>query len=375
MSIRKIGTNRVFYLVVLGIALTGSAQVAVSWLHWPPVACYAAVAAVELGAVTLSVHGDKRRRKGERAIAARLLSAAVAVGGVAMNLLGHQHRPGQAAFFAGMSALGYLVWLIDSGARRRDQLRAEGRLPQPRQTYSLADWLTKPGLVIEARHLADETPTLGRAGSLRAATAARVEAERTAAADAAEKTRRAAIAAVVHRDVAATKDKLAADLAVAALNFEAIGAGIHSAVDNAAIAGRYAAALGAAVAGSVAVPAAVEGAPRAAQVTPPEVLEEAPVSPASVPLTGDVLPAQGESFKPLPRPVRAAMARAAMAADPTLPQPAIAAGLGVKPRTLRNDLAGDSGSFPVVTKSGKDAADKGPKNGRPFGFGETEMKS
>lgn len=375
MSIRKIGTNRVFYLVVLGIALTGSAQVAVSWLHWPPVACYAAVAAVELGAVTLSVHGDKRRRKGERAIAARLLSAAVAVGGVAMNLLGHQHRPGQAAFFAGMSALGYLVWLIDSGARRRDQLRAEGRLPQPRQTYSVADWLANPRLVIEARHLADETRSLGRAGSLRAATAARVEAKRAAEAETAEKDRRAAIAAVVYRDVAATSDELAAALAVAALDFDAIGAGIHSAVDNASIAGRYAAALGAAVAGSVAVPAAIETAPEAAKEEAAESPVEAPVSPAVPPLSGDVLPARRRQPVVATTDEAATITRLAQAAGDPIPPERIAAIVGRSDRTIRGYRQPDTAAYPVVPVRGKSAADKAPETRSAMGFQAPEVSS
>lgn len=347
-----------FYAAMAAIALYGTSDGIVRALNAPRWLAVGLAGAVELLAAALFAFADWRRTdKGERAIAARLLSAGVAIGVAGFNYYIHQGVIGQISLFVGASLAAYCVVVLHTEARRRDRLREKGKLPEPRQTYSIANWLASPRLVIEARHLADETPSLGRAGSLRAARAARAAAAR-----------RAAIIAVVHRDVAATEDRLAANLAVAALDFEAIGDGIHGAVNNAAVAGRYAAILGAAMGGPVALPAEIIQAPEAAVKATPEVPAEAPVSPATVPLAGEVLPAQDESVKPLPRPVRAAMARAAMTADPTLPQPAIAAALGVKPRTLRADLAGDTGSLPVISTGGKGAAEKAPKNGNAVGF-------
>jgi hypothetical protein len=174
-------TNRVFYVVVLGIALTGAGLAAAKWLQWYEPFAFAAVAAVELGGVALSVHADERRRLGERAIVARLLSATVAAGAVAVNWFGHKDHVGQAAFFAGMSALGYMVWLIDSGARRRDALRASGDLRRTAPVYGPVQWIRHPGLTRRARLLALADRSLGRSGSLDAARRA-VKAERRQAA-------------------------------------------------------------------------------------------------------------------------------------------------------------------------------------------------
>ncbi len=163
-------TNRIFYFVVLGIALVGSGQAAVHWLGWTPVSAFLAVAAVELGAVALSIHADRRRQLGERAIAARLLSAAVAAGGVAINYFGHRaDHFGLAVFFAFMSALGYCVWLIDSGARRRDQLRLSGDLAPTAPAYGAVQWVSHPALTYRARQLALRDKDLGLYGSLAAA--------------------------------------------------------------------------------------------------------------------------------------------------------------------------------------------------------------
>src|SRR5262249_44685985 len=97
-----------FYTAVAVIALAGQTGAAVEWLHWWPLFALAAVAAVEFGGIVLSAYADHRRRLGERAWAARALSAAVAAGAVAVNWLGHHDRL-QGGFFAGMSGLGYLV--------------------------------------------------------------------------------------------------------------------------------------------------------------------------------------------------------------------------------------------------------------------------
>jgi len=182
------------------------------WLHWWLPAAVAAVAAVELGGVVLSQHADERRRIGERAIAARLLSLAFAAGAVAVNWFGHATTsPGQAAFFAGMSAFGYAVWLIHSGARRRDQLRAVHKLPEVPPAYPLTQWLRHPWLTRRARGLALAGTSLGLYGSLNAARA-QVRAER----------RQAAIARVLHRKIEASADATTAEIAVTVFDLDEI---------------------------------------------------------------------------------------------------------------------------------------------------------
>lgn len=208
-----------FYAVVALLALAGQAGAAVHWLHWPLVTAVAAVAAAEFGGIVLSAYADHRRRLGERALSARALSAAVAAGAVAVNWLGHADHL-QGGFFAGMSALGYLVWLLHSGARRRDQLRATGNLPPVPPVYGARAWLRHPGLTRRARALALEHPSLGLYGSLDAARTA----ERT-------QRRQAAIAALLRRKLAAGRDRLAGEIAVTVYDLDVIAARLASSAD------------------------------------------------------------------------------------------------------------------------------------------------
>jgi hypothetical protein len=207
-----------FYVATALIALAGQTGAAVEWLHWWPPFALAAVAAVEFGGIVLSAYADHRRRLGERAYAARTLSAAVAAGAVAVNWLGH-HDQLQGGFFAGMSALGYAVWLLHSGARRRDQLRATGDLPPVAPVYGWL-WLRHPGLTRRARALALADATLGLYGSLAAARTA-VRTER----------RQAAIAALLRRKLAAGRDPLAAEIAVTVYDLDLIAGRLAAGAD------------------------------------------------------------------------------------------------------------------------------------------------
>src|SRR5689334_22823942 len=91
-----------FYATVALIALAGPRIAAHEWLGWPLVFAVPAVAALELGGIALAAQSDVRRRLGERAVAARVLSAAVAVFAVVFNWIGHTDHM-QGGFFAGMS--------------------------------------------------------------------------------------------------------------------------------------------------------------------------------------------------------------------------------------------------------------------------------
>lgn len=210
---------RAFYLTVLLLALAGQSLAATEWLGWPLLLAIVAVAAVEFGGVVLSMHADQRRQLGERAAAARILSAAVAAGAVAVNWFGHDDRM-QGAFFAGMSALGYLVWLVDTGARRRDQLRAARMLPPTPPAYGM-QWLRHPGLTARARRLALETPDLGLYGSLAAATA-QAKAER----------RQVALATALRRKVVtALKDPVMAEIATTTFDLDEIARRLAASAD------------------------------------------------------------------------------------------------------------------------------------------------
>lgn len=208
-----------FYAVVVLIALAGQTGAAVTWLHWPLLTAVAAVAAVEFGGIVLSAYADHRRRLGEHALSARTLSAAVATGAVTVNWLGHSDHL-QGGFFAGMSALGYLVWLLHSGARRRDQLRAAGTLPPTAPVYGLTQWARRPALTRRARAIALADPSLGLYGSL---TAARAQAR--------TERRQGAIAALLRRKLAAGRDQLAADIAVTVYDLDEIAARLAAAAD------------------------------------------------------------------------------------------------------------------------------------------------
>jgi hypothetical protein len=192
-----------FYVVVLAVAWVGQFLAAVNWLgvHWFVAAL--AVSALELGGVALAARADYRRRLNETAIGARLLSAGVAGFAVAFNWLGHSEDRRQALFFAGMSALGYLVWLLNSGDRRRDQLRAEGKLPSPPPSYERWQWVKEPLVTWRARAMAKADPALGTYGSLAAARAA-IRVER----------RTRSISKVLRRKLTAAVDPTTADIAV-----------------------------------------------------------------------------------------------------------------------------------------------------------------
>ncbi len=202
-----------FYLVVLLVALAGQVSGAVETLGIPLAAAVPAVAALELGGIVVLANADVRRRLGERAVASRLLSVAIAASAVTFNWLAHKnHLLG--GFFAGMSALGYLVWLMHTENQRRDRLRVKGDLPPTTPAYELAGhWLRHPWLTIRARALAKADPRLGLYDSL-ASARAEIRRER----------RQAAISKVLHRKIKSAVDPKTADIAIAVYDLDEIAA-------------------------------------------------------------------------------------------------------------------------------------------------------
>jgi len=117
---------RVFYAVVLILALFGQSSGASSWLipqdanevqrflYWLLV--FAFVAVLELGAVVLLRRAETQRRAGQRAWIAILTAIALALGAAALSWAGHWgpviHEQIQAWAFAGSTLLGVIVWAI-----------------------------------------------------------------------------------------------------------------------------------------------------------------------------------------------------------------------------------------------------------------------
>ncbi|MEU8158827.1 hypothetical protein [Micromonospora parva] len=211
--------RQVFYVLVLLVALVGQVAGAVQTLGVPVAVAVPAVAALELGGVVVMANADVRRRLGERAIGSRLLSAAIAAGAVTFNGAAHpDHLAG--GFYAGMSALGYLVWLMHAGNQRRDRLRVTGGLPPTPPAYEVfGHWICHPAITARARSIA-KADGLDLYESLAAA--------RTAIA---RRRRDAAIAKVLHRKIRAAMDPTTADIAVRVYDLDEIAARLAATAD------------------------------------------------------------------------------------------------------------------------------------------------
>ena len=182
-----------FYTAVAGTAAVGQVSAAVHWLEWPLPAVVPVVLVVEAGGVVMAARADERRRRGETAYAALAMSAGIAAGGTALNYIGHL-AAGQviaAYVFGGLTACGYLIWLIDAGYRRRDALRAAGVMPPPRPSYGLRRRLLHPRLARLARTLWIRDQDRARRGYIHPSEAMTVE----------ESWQLAELAAVVRREI------------------------------------------------------------------------------------------------------------------------------------------------------------------------------
>ncbi|MDG6107510.1 hypothetical protein Daura_48925 [Dactylosporangium aurantiacum] len=288
--------RQLFYFVVLLVALAGQVSGAVEALGIPLLWAVPAVGALELGGIVVLANADVRRRLGERATASRVLSAAIAGFAVAFNWMAHENKL-MAGFFAGMSALGYLVWLMHTENQRRDRLRATGDLPPTTPAYEVVGhWIRHPWITLRAKNLAKADARLGLYSSLAAARAEKRKEVRTKA-----------IAKVLHRKIRAAVDPTTADIAVAVYDLDEIAVRLADGADYDGLTALIAADLAPARLASDARVISVvdEPAPRPAitetaqepveeQLTLPEAAE-AP-APAPVPAAGPV-PA------PAPEPV------------------------------------------------------------------------
>jgi hypothetical protein len=332
-----------FYVVVLLVALAGQVSGAVEALHIPLVWAVPAVGALELGGIVVLANADVRRRLGERAVASRLLSAAIAAGAVAFNWLAHaNHLLG--AFFAGMSALGYLVWLMHTENQRRDRLRVKGDLPPTTPAYEVVGhWLRHPWLTQRAKSLAKANARLDLYESL-AAARAEVRRER----------RQAAISKVLHRKIRSAVDPTTADIALAVYDLDEIATRLADNADYAGLTSLIAADL---APERLAVPpasrgrrgrSAIQATPLPAQLTPAPELAPAP-EPAPTPeLTQAPEPVPGTDLVPVTE--RAVTERPA-------PEPAESRA-PVLPPDLRRDLRRDVET--IMSGSRQSGADRNP---------------
>ncbi|GIF02013.1 hypothetical protein [Paractinoplanes rishiriensis] len=151
-----------FYLIAAAGSSVGQIWVAVTTPPWPDtiawwwrallVLPFAVV--IDLGGVVTAAFADTRRRLGENATGWRLLSAGSAVLAVAINVIGHHHTPYLAAVFGGLGVFAYTVWPLHSAARRRDALRAIGKLTDTAPVYGLIQWWREPAVTRRACALA-----------------------------------------------------------------------------------------------------------------------------------------------------------------------------------------------------------------------------
>lgn len=220
-SVRRTSYMRqLFYVVVLLVALAGQVSGAVEALGIPLLWAIPAVGALELGGIVVLANADVRRRLGEKATASRILSVAIAAFAVAFNWLAHDNKL-LAGFFAGMSALGYLVWLMHTENQRRDRLRATGDLPAVTPAYEvIGHWMRHPWLTLRAKNLAKADPRLGLYSSIAAAKAEKRKEQRTGA-----------IAKVLHRKIRAAVDPTTADIAVAVYDLDEIAVRLADGAD------------------------------------------------------------------------------------------------------------------------------------------------
>jgi hypothetical protein len=111
---------------------------------------------IDLGGVVTSAFADERQRLGEAATMWRLLSAGAITVGVAINIIGHHDVVYLAVVFGGLGIFAYCIWLGHSAARRRDALRAAGKLADTAPDYGFAQRRREPEVTRRASILAVE---------------------------------------------------------------------------------------------------------------------------------------------------------------------------------------------------------------------------
>ncbi|WP_410814863.1 hypothetical protein [Micromonospora sp. 067-2] len=152
----------IFYAIAALGSTIGQIWVGVQNPPWPDtlpwwwraafVAPFAIV--IDLGGAVTAAFADWRQRLGEAAYGWRILSAATVTVGVTTNIVGHADVAYLAVVFGGLGVFAYAIWLMHSAARRRDALRASGKIADTAPVYGLAQWWREPAVTRRARSLA-----------------------------------------------------------------------------------------------------------------------------------------------------------------------------------------------------------------------------
>jgi hypothetical protein len=284
-----------FYAVAAMGAVLGQTWVAVGHLPWgSAVPFWARVAAVlpfalclELLAMALAALADERMRLGERAYGFRTFSAAVAAVAVGIQVVGHWPDVYWSGVFGVLSASAYLLWLLHSAARRRDALRAAGKLADTAPDYGLWRRVRHPVWTARAAELARQGRVDGSSGRWRPL--GLFESLRAAQLVMADEKRRPAIAGAVEQVVRDDqRDPRMAEVAVRTLDLDRLAAELAGRVDYGAWADRLAPAVTApspisAVTAAVPSPDAVVTAPTPSPPSP-VVAARLPSAALTVPL-------------------------------------------------------------------------------------------
>jgi hypothetical protein len=239
-----------FYGVAAAGAVIGQTWVAVGHLPWGSgVPLWARVAVVlpfavclELLAMALAAMADERMRLGERAYGFRVFSAAVAAVAVGIQVAGHWPNVYWSGVFGVLSSSAYLLWLLHGAARRRDALRAAGKLADIAPAYGLWRRVRHPVWTARAAELAREGRVDTAGGRWRPL--GLYESLRAAQVVMGDEKRRPAIAGAVEQVVRADqRDPRMAEVAVRTLDLDRLAAELADRVDYGAWADRLAPAV------------------------------------------------------------------------------------------------------------------------------------
>jgi hypothetical protein len=153
-----------FYAIAALGSSIGQIWVGVDTPPWPPtlplwtraLLAMPFAIVIDLGGVVTSAFADTRQRLGENAYGWRVLSAASVTLAVGINVAGHASSPYLATVFGGLGVFAYAVWLLHTSARRRDALRAAGKMSATPPAYGLRQWRREPAVTRRAKSLAVE---------------------------------------------------------------------------------------------------------------------------------------------------------------------------------------------------------------------------
>jgi hypothetical protein len=239
-----------FYAVAATGAVIGQTWVALDHLPWPqavPVwlrvlAMLPFALCLELLAIALAAMADERMRLGERAYGLRAFSAVVAVVAVGIQVAGHWPDYYWSSVFGVLSGSAYALWILHASARRRDALRAAGKLADTAPDYGLWRRVRHPIWTARAAELAREGRTDPDTGTWRPLGV--YESLRAAELAIGDEKRRPAVARAVERVVRSDhKNPYMADIAVRTLDLDRLAAELATRVDYHAWADRLAPAI------------------------------------------------------------------------------------------------------------------------------------